>query len=206
MGILPFLTGASPLNHSTHYLEHQALGLTSSSVHTITSHYAGGARLFASARAQPFVGTSLGSISPHSRDTLITSPRTLRVVLDSTRRHVLNLLLALPGFVSPQSRDPLSRLWVRLPPFPTSSSQKSSVLSLSRWHRSLCLRGALLDLLSTRAQPFVGTFLSGVLRKRPSFGILSPSLSHATPITGLASKSLHCGREFASRSHQPLCT
>ena len=82
------------------------------------------------------VSTSMGSISPHSRDTLITSPRTLRVVLDSTRRHVLNLLLALPGFVSPQSRDPLSRLWVRLPPFPTSSSQKSSVLSLSRWHRS----------------------------------------------------------------------
>ena len=40
------------------------------------------------------VSTSMGSISPHSRDTLITSPRTLRVVLDSTRRHVLNLLLA----------------------------------------------------------------------------------------------------------------
>ena len=129
------------------------------------------------------VSTSMGSISPHSRDTLITSPRTLRVVLDSTRRHVLNLLLALPGFVSPQSRDPLSRLWVRLPPFPTSSSQKSSVLSLSRWHRSLCLRGALLDLLSTRAQPFVGTFLYGVLRKRPSFGILSPSLSLTPPLS-----------------------
>ena len=55
MGILPFLTGASPLNHSTHYLEHQALRLTSSSVHLITSHYAGGARLFASARAQPLL-------------------------------------------------------------------------------------------------------------------------------------------------------
>ena len=125
---------------------------------------------------------------------------TLRVGTPLSTREVL------PGFVSPQSRDTRLRLWVRLPPFPTSSSQKSSVLSLSRWHRSLCLRGALLDLLSTRAQPFVGTFLSGVLRKRPSFGILSPSLSHATPITGLASKSLHCGREFASRSHQPLCT
>ena len=99
------------------------------------------------------VSTSMGSISPHSRDTLITSPRTLRVVLDSTRRHVLNLLLALPGFVSPQSRDPLSRLWVRLPPFPTSSSQKSSVLSLSRWHRST---------LSQRsfARPLVDTPLS----------------------------------------------
>jgi len=148
------------------------------------------------------VSTSMGSISPHSRDTLITSPRTLRVVLDSTRRHVLNLLLALPGFVSPQSRDPLSRLWVRLPPFPTSSSQKSSVLSLSRWHRSLCLRGALLDLLSTH------------LSLRERFGaflwkaslLFFSSFSHATPITGLASKSLHCGREFASRSHQPLCT
>jgi len=111
------------------------------------------------------VSTSMGSISPHSRDTLITSPRTLRVVLDSTRRHVLNLLLALPGFVSPQSRDPLSRLWVRLPPFPTSSSQKSSVLSLSRWPRSLCLRGALLDLLSTHLslrERFWGFSLEGV--------------------------------------------
>ena len=206
MGILPFLTGASPLNHSTHYLEHQALGL-----HFVKRPYnhlalCGWCSTLRVGTCSTSVSTSMGSISPHSRDTLITSPRTKRVVLDSTRRHVLNLLLALPGFVSPQSRDPLSRLWVRLPPFPTSSSQKSSVLSLSRWHRSLCLRGALLDLLSTRAQPFVGTFLYGVLRKRPSFGILSPSLSHATPITGLASKSLHCGREFASRSHQPLCT
>jgi len=201
--ILPFfLTGASPLNHSTHYLEHQALGL-----HFVKRPYnhlalSGWCSTLRVGTCSTSVSTSMGSISPHSRDTLITSPRTKRVVLDSTRRHVLNLLLALPGFVSPQSRDPLSRLWVRLPPFPTSSSQKSSVLSLSRWHRSLCLRGALLDLLSTH------------LSLRERFGaflwkaslLFFSSFSHATPITGLASKSLHCGREFASRSHQPLCT
>ena len=106
MDILPFLTGASPLNHSTHYLEHQALGLASSSVHTITSHYAGGARLFASARAQPFVGTSLGNLwfSPHFR---------------------LLLLRSLPCSA-----------------FLAGTAQ-------------LCLRGALLDLLSTRAQPLL---------------------------------------------------
>ena len=109
------------------------------------------------------VSTSMGSISPHSRDTLITSPRTLRVVLDSTRRHVLNLLLALPGFVSPQSRDPLSRLWVRLPPFPTSSSQKSSVLSLSRWHRSTLSQRSfarpLVDTCSTSVGTSIGSSL-----------------------------------------------
>jgi hypothetical protein len=206
VGILPFLTGASPLNHSTHYLEHQALGLTSSSVHSITSHYAGGARLYASARAQPLLAL-LWVLSLPIPVILLSLHlalsgwcSTLRVGTPLSTREVL------PGFVSPQSRDTQSRLWVRLPPFPTSSSQKSSVLSLSRWHRSTLSQRSFAPPLVDTCSTSVGTFLSWGFEEASLLGILSPSLFHATPITGLASKSLHCGREFASRSHQPLCT
>ena len=102
------------------------------------------------------VSTSMGSISPHSRDTLITSPRTKRVVLDSTRRHVLNLcwhflgssppslviLCHVSGCVSPHSRLLLLR---SLPCSAflagTAHSVSEELCSTSCRHTSLYARG-----------------------------------------------------------------
>ena len=129
MDILPFLTGASPLNHST-------LQPTISSINLLDSLRQ------ASIHITSLWRVVLDRFGRHVLNLLlallwvISGSPPICVILCHVSLLLLNLLLALPGFVSPQSRDTLSRLWVRLPPFPTSSSQKSSVLSLSRWHRS----------------------------------------------------------------------
>ena len=110
------------------------------SIH-ITSHYAGGARLYASAllslRERFFLGSSppslvilchvSGCVSPHSRDTLITSPRTKRVVLDSTRRHVLNLCwhFSLMGFWGGVPPSVFFHLLSPTPPLSQVSLQKA---------------------------------------------------------------------------------